>query len=288
VTRIRKAVLPAGAFAGRLLPASKSIPKELFPVLDKPVIQYLIEEASDAGLTDALIINGRRKEGVIHHFDDDPELEEYVAGRTPYPLAELDRLRTRIRVFATRQGRANGLGHAVLLSAQHIGDEPFLVITGDDLLEPAAGVVTRIVDVQEKLGGIVIGVTEVSDQRPGFIDRAFGSPVEDGLLRVDRLSPRATVVAGETNLALIGRYAVTPDVFPELERTAPDAGGEVQLAVAIAAMCERGVPVHAVLIEDARHEVGTPTGILKAAVTFAARRDSDFADWLGRFAAERN
>ncbi|MBQ1026073.1 sugar phosphate nucleotidyltransferase [Micromonospora sp. C95] len=284
-----KAILPSGGLATRLLPATKSVPKELLPIVDTPILEHLLEEVGDAGISDALVITVRGKEAINDHFDTDPVLLSHLGPRYEQLLSGTLRLIDRVTVHSVRQGGATGMGLAVYRARQHIGDEPFAVVTGDELLDREAGLLTRMIDVQAAHGGIVLAVSSVPDELVPLSDMvAVGESSSDELLTVTDVVKRPCLEDAPSRLALIGRYVLPPEILPVLGRTSPDHGGEVQLPDAMVELARAGVPIHAVPYSGARYDVATRLGLLTTAIQFAGRRDDlrdDLLAWLTSYVA---
>ena len=294
--RIRKAVIPAAGLGTRFLPATKAMPKEMLPVVDEPAIQYVVEEASKAGLDDILMITGQNKRSMEDHFDRAPVLEATLRDKGDTKKLEAIQYATNLGdLHYVRQGQALGLGHAVLCGKQHVGDEPFAVLLGDDLIDARDELLTTMLDAQERLGGSVIAVMEVPEDAVsayGVID-AGGHDREPGadIVPVNRLVEKPPVEEAPSNLAIIGRYVLHPAIFDELARTAPGKGGEIQLTDALQAMAARpaedGGGVHAVIFRGRRYDTGDKLSYIKAVVTLAADRADlgpDLRTWLKEFA----
>ena len=294
--RIRKAVIPAAGLGTRFLPATKAMPKEMLPVVDEPAIQYVVEEASKAGLDDILMITGQNKRSMEDHFDRAPVLEATLRDKGDTKKLEAIQYATNLGdLHYVRQGQALGLGHAVLCGKQHVGDEPFAVLLGDDLIDARDELLTTMLDAQERLGGSVIAVMEVPEDAVsayGVID-AGGHDREPGadVVPVNRLVEKPPVEEAPSNLAIIGRYVLHPAIFDELARTAPGKGGEIQLTDALQAMAARpaedGGGVHAVIFRGRRYDTGDKLSYIKAVVTLAADRADlgpDLRTWLKEFA----
>src|SRR5262245_16989511 len=242
MARIRKAVFPAAGLGTRFLPATKAQPKEMLPLVDKPIIQYVIEEAVAAGLTKIIIVTGRGKNAIEDHFDTSYELEKMLEARGKTDLLEQVRAVTNlINVSYVRQGEQLGLGHAVLMARDLIGDEPFAVMLGDDIIDSSVPCMKQMIDVFERHGGPVIAVQQVERAEISAYGVIDGAP-EPGNDRVYRLrdmveKPRAE--DAPSDLAIIGRYILTPDIFETLESTPRDKGGEIQLTNGLRALREK-------------------------------------------------
>lgn len=295
--RIRKAVIPAAGLGTRFLPATKAMPKEMLPVVDEPAIQYVVSEASHAGLDDILMVTGLGKVPLENHFDHAPALEARLEAKGDTKKLEAVRHATDLgEIHYVRQGEAKGLGHAVLCAKQHVGKEPFAVLLGDDLIDARDELLTTMLQTQEELGGSVIAAMEVpreSISAYGVID-AEGRDQEPGVsvVPVSALVEKPEVEAAPSNLAIIGRYVLHPAIFDELERTPPGRGNEIQLTDALQAMAskpaEEGGGVHAVIFRGRRYDTGDKLSYIKAVVTLAVDRDDlgeDLRAWLKDFAA---
>ncbi|GAA2261559.1 UTP--glucose-1-phosphate uridylyltransferase GalU [Streptomyces amakusaensis] len=293
-TRARKAVIPAAGLGTRFLPATKATPKEMLPVVDKPAIQYVVEEAAHSGLDDVLMVTGRNKRALEDHFDRAYELEQLLELKDDkeklLKVRESSELAT---VHYVRQGNPLGLGHAVLCAEPHVGDQPFAVLLGDDLIDPRDQLLAQMLDVQEQHGGSVIALMEVDPDRAHLYGCAAVRPLEDGaedtVLRVTDLVEKPEPGTAPSNLAVIGRYVLAPEIFEVLHRTAPGRGGEIQLTDALrelAADPSLGGPVHAVIFRGRRYDTGDRGEYLRAVVRLACEREDlgpDFRDWLAEF-----
>jgi len=283
---VTKAVVPAAGLGTRFLPATKATPKEMLPVVDKPAIQYVVEEAVGAGLTDLLVVTGRNKNTLENHFDRNLELEAALEAK-----GDTDRL-LRVReagvdadIHYTRQGDPRGLGHAVLCAARHVGDEPFAVLLGDDLIDARDPLLTRMLDVRERLGGSVVALMEVPHEQIAMYGCAAVEPSgEDGVVRVTDLVEKPEPAEAPSNLAVIGRYVLAPAVFEVLRKTEPGRGGEIQLTDALRVMAgSPDGPVHGVVFRGRRYDTGDRLDYLKTVVQLAAERADlgpDFRRWL--------
>lgn len=285
---ISRAVIPAAGLGTRFLPATKAIPKEMLPVVDKPAIQYVVEEAYSAGFTDLLLITGDNKGALVDHFLQSPALEERLTARGDADrLAALRNLHKLPKLHTVRQESPRGLGDAVLTAAEHIGDHPFAVLLGDDLIEPSEMLWQQMLEVYRKHGGSVLALMEVPDSdvsKYGIAQVSANPP-----LRVTDLIEKPSKADAPSNLAIIGRYILSPEIFSVLRHTSVGKGGEVQLTDAISTLArdERiGGPVHAVVAQVRRFDTGDRLSYLKTVVEFAARRDDvgpEFTEWLKGF-----
>jgi UTP--glucose-1-phosphate uridylyltransferase len=272
--KVRKAVFPAAGLGTRFLPATKAQPKEMLPLVDKPIIQYVIEEAVAAGLTNIIIVTGRGKNAIEDHFDTSYELENMLERRGNTDLLEQVRaISNMITVSYVRQGETLGLGHAVLMARDLVGDEPFAVMLGDDIIDSAVPCMKQMVDVFERKGDPVIAVYQVPRDEIDAYGVIDGVPdPEDGrVYRIRDLVEKPARGAAPSDLAIIGRYILTPDIFEALERTPRDAGGEIQLTNGIRALKDRRA-LYGYRFEGVRHDAGNKLGFLKATVEFALKR----------------
>ena len=272
--KIRKAVFPAAGLGTRFLPATKAQPKEMLPLVDKPIIQYVIEEAVAAGLTQIIIVTGRGKNAIEDHFDRSYELERLLEARGKTDLLEQVRaVSSMITVAYVRQGEALGLGHAVLMARDLVGDEPFAVMLGDDIIDSAVPCMKQMVDVFHRHEGPVIAVQQVPTNAIsayGVID-AEPVPGDDRVYRIRDLVEKPPASKAPSDLAIIGRYILTPDIFDALIKTQTDEGGEIQLTNGIRVLRENR-PLWAYRFEGVRHDAGNKLGFLKATVEFALKR----------------
>jgi len=291
--RVTKAVIPAAGLGTRFLPATKATPKEMLPVVDKPAIQYVVEEAVASGLDDILMITGRGKRALEDHFDRNYELEETLSAKGDDTRLSLVQEPTDLAtVHYVRQGEPKGLGHAVLCAAQHVGNEPFAVLLGDDLIDVRDPLLKRMVEVQQQLGGSVIALIEVEPSQIQLYGcAAVEKTDEDDVVRVTDMVEKPKENA-PSNLAMIGRYVIAPEVFDVLRETAPGAGGEIQLTDALRVLARRdgdGGPVHGVLFRGRRYDTGDRADYLKAVIRLAAERDDlgpELLAWLKEFVQE--
>jgi UTP--glucose-1-phosphate uridylyltransferase len=293
---VTKAVVTVAGLGTRFLPATKATPKEMLPVVDKPAIQYVVEEAVRAGLDDLLLVTGRNKTPIEDHFDRHYELEDRLEGDIG-KRDLLDQVRS-VTELATvhyvRQGQARGLGHAVLCAAQHVGNQPFAVLLGDDLIDERDVLLTRMIDVQDRRGGCVVALLEVPPDQIGLYGCAAVEATEEAdVVRITGLVEKPLPAAAPSNLAIIGRYVLSPEIFDVIRDTPPGRGNEIQLTDAIEALTDRpndGGPVHGVIFRGRRYDTGDKADYLKAIVQLACDREDlgpAFRDWLGEFVARR-
>ncbi|MER5206637.1 UTP--glucose-1-phosphate uridylyltransferase GalU [Streptomyces sp. NPDC002825] len=292
--RISKAVIPAAGLGTRFLPATKATPKEMLPVVDKPAIQYVVEEAVAAGLSDVLMITGRNKRPLEDHFDRNYELEEALLRKGDEErLSKVQESSDLATMHYVRQGAPRGLGHAVLCAAPHVGDQPFAVLLGDDLIDPRDPLLARMVDVQEREGGSVIALMEVEPSQIHLYGCAAVEPTGDSdVVKVTDLVEKPDPGEAPSNYAIIGRYVLDPAVFDTLRETEPGRGGEIQLTDALQKLaCDEkiGGPVHGVVFKGRRYDTGDRGDYLRAIVRLACEREDlgpDFRAWLRRYVSE--
>ena len=282
---IRKAVFPAAGLGTRFLPATKAQPKEMLVLVDKPVIQYGVEEAVGSGVSNIIIVTGRGKNAIEDHFDVAVELESYLErrGKTAQ-LEELRKITSPINVAYVRQGEPLGLGHAVLVTKHLVGDEPFAVILGDDVIDANPPALRQMIDVYERVDGPVLAVERVPLEDVSSYGIVAVDEREDlgrGVYRVKDLVEKPRREDAPSNLAIIGRYILTPDIFPALEATASDRTGEIQLTNGLRRLLQER-PLYVCEIDGVRHDTGNKLGFLKAIVYFALKRP-DLAEPFRRY-----
>lgn len=280
---IRKAVIPAAGLGTRFLPATKAQPKEMLPVVDTPSIQYVVEEAVRAGLTDILIVTGRGKRSIEDHFDRSVELEQFLESKGKFDeLKQVQEISDMATIHYIRQKDPLGLGHAVAVAEDHVGNEPFAVLLGDDLIHPSVPLLSDMLRTHERYGRSVIAVQKVPLQdisHYGSIEPEF---IEEHLARVVSIVEKPTPEEAPSNLAAIGRYVLTPDIFDALRQTEPGSGGEIQLTDAINLLAKEQA-VYAYRFDGGRYDVGNRLDYLKATVEMALEREDvgeDFARYL--------
>ena len=292
--RVSKAVIPAAGLGTRFLPATKAMPKEMLPVVDKPAIQYVVQEAVNAGLTDVLMITGRNKRALEDHFDRVPVTEQLLEEKGDRErLAAVQHATDLGEIHYVRQGDPKGLGHAVLRAKTHVGNEPFAVLLGDDLIDERDELLTTMIEVQERTGGSVVALIEVPAEKISSYGCADMTVIEgENYVRVNHLVEKPSLEEAPSNLAVIGRYVLHPAVFEVLEHTAPGRGNEIQLTDALqtlATMEGEGGGVYGVVFRGRRYDTGDKLSYLKAVVTLACESEDlgeDLREWLGEFTAE--
>lgn len=294
-TTTYKAVIPVAGLGTRFLPATKATPKEMLPVVDKPAIQYVVEEAVAAGVDDLLFVTGRNKDALENHFDRAPNLERTLAERGAHELhQEVAELADLARIHYVRQGIPLGLGHAVSMAHEHVGDEPFAVLLGDDLVDVRTPVLPKMFETQNKFGGTVLALMEVPSDQIHLYGCAAVKPTDDAdVVRVTQLVEKPVAGTAPSNYAVIGRYVINPAVFEILEKLEPGRGGEIQLTDALAKLIEvpaaDGGGVHAVIFRGKRYDTGDKLSYLKSVISIALDRDDlgdDLRNWLKTYLSE--
>jgi UTP--glucose-1-phosphate uridylyltransferase len=272
---VRKAVFPAAGLGTRFLPATKAQPKEMLPLVDKPIIQYGVEEAVASGVDNIILVTGRGKNAIEDHFDVSVELESFLEARGKREqLAEVRKISNMMNVAYVRQGEPLGLGHAVLVARELVGNEPFAVILGDDVIDAEPPAIRQMIDVFERVGGPVLAVERVPRDdisSYGVIAPDRSAALGDGVYRVLDLVEKPPRDEAPSDLAIIGRYVLTPDIFPVLAATKSDRTGEIQLTNGLRELLKTR-PIYACEVKGVRHDTGNKLGYLKAVVYFALRR----------------
>ncbi|MGI5213278.1 UTP--glucose-1-phosphate uridylyltransferase [Plantactinospora sp. CA-290183] len=293
--RAVKAVIPAAGLATRFLPATKAVPKELLPVVDRPVLQYIVEEAAHAGIGDVLLITGRGKTSMVDHFDRRPDLEARLEEKGDQELlAAVRRPSELAEIYTCRQPEQLGLGHAVGYAESHVGGQPFAVLLGDEFVNLAEPLLPAMLDLQARTGGIVLAFFEVPPQETKRYGIASVEPAEPELgdlgevVRVTGLVEKPKPEDAPSNLAVLGRYVLPAGIFDAIRRTERGSGGEIQLTDAMGLMLKEGTPVHAIVYRGTRYDTGMPLGYLQTVVQIASEREdlgAEFRQWLGEFVA---
>lgn len=293
--KANKAVIPVAGLGTRFLPATKATPKEMLPVVDKPAIQYVVEEAVAAGVTDLLFVTGRNKDALENHFDRAPNLERALAERGKYDLhQEVTELADLARIHYVRQGIPLGLGHAVSMAKEHVGEDPFAVLLGDDLVDARTPILPKMFETQSKFGGTVLALMEVpSDQIHLYGCAAVVDTDEKDVVKVTQLVEKPAAGKAPSNYAVIGRYVIHPAVFEILKDLKPGSGDEIQLTDALAKLIElpadQGGGVHAVIFRGKRYDTGDKLSYLKSVISIALDRDDlgkDLRTWLTKYLSD--
>jgi UTP--glucose-1-phosphate uridylyltransferase len=283
--RARKAVIPAAGFATRFLPATKAVPKELLPVVDRPVLQYIVEEIVRAGIRDVLLVTGRGKTSMVDHFDRRPDLENRLKEKgDTEKLAAVRGVSDLAEIYTCRQGEPLGLGDAVSYAEAHVSGESFAVLLGDEFMEESATLLPQMLDLQASTGGIVLALIEVG---PDMISQYGVASVEstdnESIVHITGLVEKPKPESAPSNLAVVGRYVLPAGIFDAIRRTEPGAGGEIQLTDAMALMLKEGTPVHGIVYRGVRFDTGMPLGYLQSVVQLACGRPElgpAFRAWL--------
>ncbi|MEV8513224.1 UTP--glucose-1-phosphate uridylyltransferase [Dactylosporangium sp. NPDC051484] len=290
--RAVKAVIPAAGLATRFLPATKAVPKELLPVVDRPVLQYIVEEAAASGIRDILLVTGRGKTSMVDHFDRRPDLEARLAEKGDTKRLEaIKRPSELAEIYTCRQGEPLGLGHAVSYGESHVGNEAFAVLLGDEFVDEGEPLLPAMLDLQAQTGGIVLAFIEVDPEETNRYGIAAVEPsdhiVDAGeTVKVTALVEKPKPDEAPSNLAIVGRYVLPPEIFDAIRRIGPGAGGEIQLTDAMALLLAEGTPVHGIVYRGTRYDTGMPLGYLQTVVQLAVKRDDlgeAFSQWLTQF-----
>lgn len=271
--RVRKAIIPAAGLGTRFLPATKAMPKEMLPIVDKPTIQYIVEEAISSGIEDILIVTGKGKRAIEDHFDNSFELEQNLLNKGKLELLnEVQKSSQMVDIHYIRQKEPKGLGHAIWCARKFIGNEPFAVLLGDDIIQSDTPCLKQMMDQYERFSSSILGVQSVSPEqvsRYGIVD---GKEVSDRFYNINGLVEKPNLEEAPSNLAIMGRYILTPRVFDILETQPPGAGGEIQLTDAIAAL-NHFEAVYAYEFEGKRYDVGEKMGFIETTIEFALKHE---------------
>lgn len=271
--RIRKAVIPAAGFGTRFLPATKAQPKEMIPIVDKPTIQYNVEELVAAGIEEILIITSRNKESIMNHFDQSPELERALEEKGKEELLKISKdISDMVDIHFIRQKKAKGLGHAILYAKTFIGDEPFAVLLGDDVVYADQPCIGQLIDVYNKYESSVLGVQTVKDEDVNKYGIIEGEVIEDRTYKVHGMVEKPSLDKAPTNVAILGRYILMPEIFEALENTSKGKGGEIQLTDAILKLVN-SQDIYAYDFKGRRYDAGNKLGFMEASVEYALRHD---------------
>ncbi len=280
--KVKKAVIPAAGIGSRMLPATKSIPKEMLPLVDKPVIQYIIEEAVASGIEDILIITNRGKGPIEDYFDCCPELEVRLEADKKYSFLEAVKTPANLaNIFFLRQKETKGLGHAVGRARAFVGNEPFAVLLGDDVMKSKVPVTKQLIDAAEKYGAAAVGTQPVSDEAIVKYSSLKLEEYEKNIFRVTDMVEKPKFEDRFSNYPILGRYVLTPDIFDILDNTAPGVGGEIQLTDALKVLCKQS-PMVAVEFEGVRYDTGNMRGFLEATIDYALDAP-ETGEWLKEF-----
>ncbi len=281
--KVKKAVIPAAGLGTRFLPATKAQPKEMLPIVDKPAIQYIVEEAVKAGIEDIIIITGKHKKSIADHFDKNIELEMALQKKGKYKLLKIvEDISSLINIHYVRQKEAKGLGHAIYCAHTFIGNDPFAVLLGDDIVLSDKAVIQQMAEIYEKEEQPIIGVQQVPHNEISKYGVVKFNGFNDRVYEVEQLIEKPSVKKAPSDLAIMGRYIITPDIFDILKNTKPGKGGEIQLTDALNELAQQRL-VQAYEFEGYRYDVGNKLGFLKATVEFALKRDDlgrDFKKYL--------
>lgn len=270
--KIKKAIIPAAGLGTRFLPATKAMAKEMLPIVDKPTIQYIVEEAIQSGIEDLIIVTGKGKRSIEDHFDYAFELEQKLISKGKTELLEKVRETSKIEIHYIRQKEPKGLGHAIWSARKHIGDEPFGVLLGDDIVESPIPCLQQLINQYENLGTSVVGVQRVPMRDISRYGVIGFSMQNDRIYRIDELVEKPSIERAPSNLAIMGRYVLTPNIFDYLSKQKPGTGGEIQLTDAIESL-NKFSAVHAYDFEGKRYDVGEKLGFVLTNLDFAMKRN---------------
>ncbi|MCI6690940.1 MULTISPECIES: UTP--glucose-1-phosphate uridylyltransferase GalU [unclassified Clostridium] len=281
--KVRKAIIPAAGLGTRFLPATKAQPKEMLPIVDKPTIQYIIEEAVASGIEEILIITGRNKKCIEDHFDKSVELEMELEKAHKDDLLEMVRnISDMVDIHYIRQKEPKGLGHAILCARAFVGNEPFAVLLGDDVVDSEVPCLKQLMDCYKEYKTTILGVQTVKHEEVNKYGIVDGIHIEDRVYKVKKLVEKPSIEEAPSNVAILGRYIITPQIFDILQNTEPGKGGEIQLTDALQTLIENEA-MYAYNFEGRRYDVGDKLGFLQATVEFALKRDDlrePFLDYL--------
>lgn len=270
--KVRKAIIPAAGLGTRFLPATKAMPKEMLPIVDKPTIQYIVEEAVESGIEDIIIVTGKGKRAIEDHFDHSFELEQNLLEKGKIDLlSEVQKSSRMVDIHYIRQKEAKGLGHAIWCARKFIGNEPFAVLLGDDIVQAEKPCLKQMIEQYERYHSSIIGVQRVPESEVSRYGIVGGKEIENRIYRVDRLVEKPRQQEAPSNIAIMGRYILSPRIFEVLENQTPGAGGEIQLTDAIGEL-NRTEVVYAYDFEGTRYDVGEKLGFIKTTLEFALQR----------------
>jgi UTP--glucose-1-phosphate uridylyltransferase len=286
--KVRKAIIPAAGLGTRFLPATKAQPKEMLPIVDKPTIQYIVEEAINSGIEEILIVTGRNKRAIEDHFDRSVELElELINKGNSELLKQVQDISNLVDIHYVRQKEARGLGHAIHCAKAFVGNEPFAVMLGDDVVDSTIPCLKQLIDVFDSHSNTVLGVQEVSPEDVNKYGIVAFDRISDRLYKVKDLVEKPAKENAPSNVAILGRYIITPEIFDILEHTQPGSGGEIQLTDALKAL-GKIQEMYAYNFEGKRYDIGSKLGFLQATIEFALQREDlsqDFREYLKKIVA---
>jgi len=283
--KIRKAIIPAAGLGTRFLPATKALPKEMLPIVDKPTIQYIVEEAVASGIEDIIIISGRGKRSIEDHFDQTYELEDALMKKNKLSLFhEVQKITNLANIHYIRQKEPKGLGHAINCARTFVGNEPFAVLLGDDIVMSEKPCLQQLIEVFNRYHSSIVGVQKVSEDEVSQygIIKPKGSEIDENILNIETLVEKPKKEEAPSQFAILGRYILRPEIFPILNTLSPDSSGEVQLTEAIRILNERQA-VYAYQFHGRRYDIGNKLGFIRATIDFALQRDDlrdDVLDYL--------
>ena len=269
--KVKKAVIPAAGFGTRFLPATKVVPKELLPIVDKPTIQYIMEEVAAAGIEEVILITGREKGSIEDHFDTSTELENHLKKKGKEDLLRMVReISEMVTLVSVRQKEPLGLGHAILCAKRTVGEEPFAVLLGDDLIDAKIPCIKQMIDVYQEMDGALIAIQKVPRSETHLYGIIKGKRVKERVYRIEEMVEKPKQGRAPSNLAIIGRYILPPQIFGILERVSPDGKGEIQLTDGLRELSQR-VPVFGYEFFGDRYDAGEKLGYLQANISFALK-----------------
>jgi UTP--glucose-1-phosphate uridylyltransferase len=281
--KVKKAVIPAAGLGTRFLPATKAMPKEMLPIVDKPTIQYIIEEAVASGIEEILIITGRNKKSIEDHFDKAIELELNLEKGGKQDLLDMvNGITDMVNIHYVRQKEPKGLGHAISCAKTFVGNEPFAVMLGDDIVDSEEPCLKQLINAYEKYNSTILGVQEVKKENVNKYGIVKGGQISANTYKVEDLIEKPRVEEAPSNVAILGRYIITPEIFNILENTKPGKGGEIQLTDALKTLIGKE-DMYAYIFEGRRHDVGDKLGFLQATVEYALKREDlkeEFGEYL--------
>jgi len=283
--KVKKAVIPAAGFGTRFLPATKVVPKELLPIVDKPTIQYIMEEVAAAGIEEVILITGREKGSIEDHFDTSSELENHLKKKNRKDLLRMvQNISEMVTLVSVRQKEPLGLGHAILCAKKVVGHEPFAVLLGDDLIDAKIPCIRQMIDVYQKMGGVLLAIQKVPKTETHLYGIIKGKRVSDRIYRIEEMVEKPKQGTAPSNLAIIGRYILPPQIFGILERVSPDPKGEIQLTDGLRGLSQ-GIPIFGYEFFGDRYDAGDKLGYLQANISFGLKHP-ELGPKLKRFLKE--